>query len=92
MPLRFTRRLSLIPGLRVNLSKGGANLSAGIRQESRIVKDFPKMTVGILKISGVAAPESLPRWHRDARSCFQFDDIGCLPSRHLISPRFEPRS
>ena len=27
MPLRFTRRLSLVAGLRVNLSKGGASLS-----------------------------------------------------------------
>jgi hypothetical protein len=31
MPLRFTRRLSLIPGLRVNLSKRGASLSVGHR-------------------------------------------------------------
>ena len=31
MPLRFTRRLSLIPGLRVNLSKGGGSLSVGHR-------------------------------------------------------------
>jgi hypothetical protein len=31
MPLRFTRRLSLIPGLRVNLSKRGASLSLGHR-------------------------------------------------------------
>ena len=28
-PLRFTRRLSLIPGLRVYLNKGGASLSIG---------------------------------------------------------------
>ena len=35
MPLRFTRRLSLIPGLRVNLSKGGASLSVGHRGASR---------------------------------------------------------
>jgi hypothetical protein len=31
MPLRFTRRFSLIPGLRVNLSKRGASLSIGHR-------------------------------------------------------------
>jgi hypothetical protein len=31
MPLRFTRRLSLVPGLRVNLSKSGASLSVGHR-------------------------------------------------------------
>jgi hypothetical protein len=31
MPLRFTRRLSLVPGLRVNLSKRGASLSVGHR-------------------------------------------------------------
>jgi hypothetical protein len=31
MRLRFTRRLSLILGLRVNLSKGGASLSIGHR-------------------------------------------------------------
>jgi hypothetical protein len=31
MPLRFSRRLSLIPGLRVNLSKSGASLSVGHR-------------------------------------------------------------
>jgi len=31
MPLRFTRRLSIVPGLRVNLSKRGASLSIGHR-------------------------------------------------------------
>jgi hypothetical protein len=31
MPLRFSRRFSLVPGLRVNLSKGGASLSLGHR-------------------------------------------------------------
>jgi hypothetical protein len=29
MPLHFSRRLSLVPGLRVNLSKSGASLSIG---------------------------------------------------------------
>ena len=31
MPLRFTRRLRVVPGLRVNLSKSGASLSIGHR-------------------------------------------------------------
>jgi hypothetical protein len=31
MPLRFARRVSLIPGLRVNFSKSGASLSIGHR-------------------------------------------------------------
>jgi hypothetical protein len=31
MPLRFSRRLSIVPGLRVNLSKSGASLSIGHR-------------------------------------------------------------
>jgi hypothetical protein len=31
MGLRFTRRVSLIPGLRLNLSKSGASLSIGHR-------------------------------------------------------------
>lgn len=31
IPLRFARRLSLIPALRVNLSKRGASLSVGHR-------------------------------------------------------------
>jgi hypothetical protein len=31
MPLHFSRRLSLVPGLRVNLSKSGASLSLGHR-------------------------------------------------------------
>ena len=31
MGFRFTRRLSIIPGLRVNLSKSGASLSLGHR-------------------------------------------------------------
>jgi hypothetical protein len=31
MPLPFTRRLSLVPGLRMNLSKRGASLSIGHR-------------------------------------------------------------
>jgi uncharacterized protein DUF4236 len=31
MGFRFTRRLSIIPGLRVNLSKSGASLSIGHR-------------------------------------------------------------
>lgn len=31
MPLRFNRRVSLIPGLRLNLSKSGASLSLGHR-------------------------------------------------------------
>jgi hypothetical protein len=37
MPLRFTRRLSLIPGLRVNLSKGCGSLSVGHRGASYAV-------------------------------------------------------
>ena len=32
MPLRFTRRVRLIPGLRVNFSKSGASLSIGHRR------------------------------------------------------------
>jgi hypothetical protein len=32
MPLRFTRRVRLIPGLRVNFSKSGASLSIGYRR------------------------------------------------------------
>lgn len=31
MGLRYTRRLSIIPGLRINLSKSGASLSIGHR-------------------------------------------------------------
>jgi len=31
MPLRFSRRVSLIPGLRMNLSKSGPSLSVGHR-------------------------------------------------------------
>ena len=31
MSFRFTRRLSIIPGLRLNLSKSGASLSVGHR-------------------------------------------------------------
>jgi hypothetical protein len=31
MPLQFSRRLSLVPGLRLNLSKRGASLSVGHR-------------------------------------------------------------
>ncbi len=31
MPLRFSRRISLIPGLRVNLSRSGPSLSIGHR-------------------------------------------------------------
>ena len=31
MPLRFSRRFSLVPGLRVNMSKRGASLSVGHR-------------------------------------------------------------
>lgn len=31
MPLRFTRRVSIIPGLRVNLGKHGASVSIGHR-------------------------------------------------------------
>jgi hypothetical protein len=31
MPLRFSRRFSVIPGLRMNLSKRGASLSVGHR-------------------------------------------------------------
>ncbi len=31
MGLRFTRRVSIIPGLRINLSKSGASLSIGHR-------------------------------------------------------------
>ena len=29
VPLRFSRRLTLVPGLRVNLSRSGASLSVG---------------------------------------------------------------
>jgi hypothetical protein len=35
MGLRFTRRVRIAPGLRVNFSKSGASLSIGHREERR---------------------------------------------------------
>jgi hypothetical protein len=49
MGLRFTRRLSLIPGLRVNLSKGGASLTRMTDLDGEIVA---------LRVSGLSSPKS----------------------------------
>ena len=49
MPLRFTRRFSLVPGLRVNLSKSGVSASIGHRgadQRHHVVRSASKPCAG----------------------------------------------
>ena len=60
MPLRFRRRVSLLPGLRVNLSRSGASLSVGTRGAWYTVGPRGKrVTVG-LPGSGLFWTEAAP--------------------------------
>jgi hypothetical protein len=62
MGLRFTRRVSLFPGLRVNFSKSGASLSIGKRGLGwyTIGPRGRRLTVDILPGSGLYWTEKLP--------------------------------
>lgn len=63
MPLRFQKRVSIIPGLRLNLSRGGASVSLGHRGVWYTVGTRGQRgTVG-LPGSGLFYTTSEP-WHR----------------------------
>ena len=61
MPLRFTRRVSLIPGLRANFSKSGVSLSIGHRGPHG-----RRGSAGPLLDGTLSAGEASARGHRAA--------------------------
>jgi Protein of unknown function (DUF4236) len=72
MPLRFTRRVSLIPGLRVNFSRSGASLSIDHRgawyaigpRGRRVSVGLPG--TGLFLTQQSASPPTLGMGHRIA--------------------------
>lgn len=61
MGLRFTRRFSIIPGLRVNLSKSGASLSIGHRGAWYTVGPRGRRATIGLPGTGIYWTETVPR-------------------------------
>jgi hypothetical protein len=60
---RFTRRLSIIPGLRVNLSKSGASVSIGHRGAGWITfggRRGTRVTVDVPGVKGMYWTETIP--------------------------------
>jgi hypothetical protein len=63
MGFRFNRRIGILPGLRVNLSKGGVSLSAGVRGAHITVGRTPRVTLGISG-SGISWTETMEHGRR----------------------------
>jgi hypothetical protein len=57
---RFQRRIGVVPGIRLNLSKSGASVSIGMRGAHLTLGRTPRVTVG-LPGSGLSYTETLPR-------------------------------
>ena len=45
--LRFQRRIGIAPGLRLNLSKSGVSLSAGVKGLHTTIGRAPRVTIGL---------------------------------------------
>ena len=58
MGFRFNRHVGILPGLRVNLSKSGVSLSAGVRGAHITVGRTPRITLGIPG-SGISWTETM---------------------------------
>ena len=55
---RFQKRIGIVPGLRINLSKSGASVSLGVKGAHLTVGKTPRVTVG-LPGSGLSYTETL---------------------------------
>ena len=74
--LRFTRRLTLIPGLRVNISKSGASLSIGHRGAwYTIGPRGQRATLGIPG-TGIYWTEQIPRHAPAPNDGHRFNFLG----------------
>jgi Protein of unknown function (DUF4236) len=63
MTIRFFRRVTLLPGLRLNLSKSGASLSIGTRGAGWITfggRRGTRVTADVPRISGLYWTETIP--------------------------------
>ena len=60
MGFRFQRRIGIVPGIRLNLSKSGASVSVGERGAHVTIGRTPRVTVG-LPGSGLSYTSTLPR-------------------------------
>ena len=58
MGLRFQRRLTIVPGVRLNFSKSGVSTSLGVRGAHLTIGKTPRVTVG-LPGSGLSWTETL---------------------------------
>ena len=47
MGLRFQRRLTIVPGVRLNFSKSGVSTSLGVRGAHLTLGKTPRVTVGL---------------------------------------------
>jgi Protein of unknown function (DUF4236) len=63
MGFRFSRHVGILPGLRVNLSKSGVSLSAGVRGARITVGRTPRITLGIPG-SGISWTETMEHGRR----------------------------
>ena len=63
MSFRFNRRIGILPCLRINLSKSGVSLSAGVRGAHITVGRTPRITLGIPG-SGISWTEAMEHGRR----------------------------
>jgi hypothetical protein len=57
---RFSKRIGIVPGIRLNLSKSGASVSVGERGAHVTIGRMPRVTVG-LPGTGLSYTETMPR-------------------------------
>ena len=67
MGFRFQKRISILPGLRVNLSKGGVSLTEGVPGAHVTIGRTPRVTVG-LPGSGLSYTQIFGRGRRQSSS------------------------
>jgi hypothetical protein len=59
---RFSRHIGILPGLKLNLSKSGVSLSAGVRGAHLTIGKTPRITVG-LPGTGISYSETVGHQH-----------------------------
>ena len=59
MTLRLQRRIGIVPGVRLNISKSGASVSIGERGARVTLGKVPRFTVG-LPGTGISYTETMP--------------------------------
>ena len=88
MGFRFQRRIGIVPGIRLNLSKSGASVSVGERGAHVTIGRTPRVTVG-LPGTGLSYTSTLPRGRsRSAGGLLAFTVLRPPPAFFFIGLSF----